>query len=281
MEMIELKGTSELLKKEEIDNIPELVRHYLEMKKRSKGKYFRILIEKKNTPTSNAGIAYSNALIIKKKTKEGWIKVYDTGMLQYRGAHNYEIDNWDFCFNDPSIIKESEKELVFGLRTGAGNAKIYRLRDEGEDICPETLVAFNINEHKAQCKRIKLIQKVITDYSSFCEYIEAKFPYKSYWKIEKKKLLNDRVGIILVAHVDRDYDAIVDRYCLYFWVKNKGIGDTRVFFTGLYHPLFAQFYYIGLSLDAEIDQDQSNVVNVRVFNSRQKWEKKHKIMWEE
>lgn len=291
-ETVRLCNVSELMAREHIVRIPDLVQRYLDtQERRMEGKHFMIIIDHKSSPKAGAGIAYSNALRIKKRSGESWSLSYTTGMIQYRGAYANEIDDQDLSFRDLAILEESENEMVYAVRTGEGNVKVYRF----SDTRPEPLVVFNINNHVATQKRIKLLQSVIGDSEAFRSYVEEGLglrwqtsPVISVWESDCKvfdatgqKLKNDDFGkvaekgeivVLLAKHYDRDYDAIVDSYRIFVWVKGKGVGFAKSYDTGLYHP-DRRFYTIGISLGAVITNYKENSLELiaEVSNTGQQW----------
>jgi len=303
METIKLQDVKILSGKEKLPSVPPLVQQYLDLKKyQSEGKYFRIIVKQKSDPKSGAGIAYSNDLQIEKQTKGKWEKIYSTGMVQYRGAYNYEIDNWDLSLNDPAILEESENEVVYALRTGNGNVKAYRF-SKGQ---PSQLVVFNARDYKATQERIELLQNVISDAEAFRSYVAKGLGHRWHtaskigvWeddchifdatgqklggddhdKVEK----NGDIVVLLADHADRDYDAISDYYQLFVWVRGKGFGVTREYRTGLRHP-GGKFYRIGIGFNATITNRGENFLNltVKVSNSRQQWSESRdfRVEWE-
>ena len=271
METVRLQGLDELKKQENLSEIPEIVQRYLNTKERqAEGKHFRIVIDKKSDSKSGAGIAYSNALRIEKRNGKSWSQVYNTGMMQYRGAYNYEIDNWDLSLNDPVILEESKSKVVYALRTGIGNVKVYRFRDRDDE--PEALVVFNVRDYKATQGRIELLGKVISDADAFRAYVSKKLSHR--WHITDRATPADDVEVLLLDHADCDYDAISDLYQLYIWVKGKGIGATKIYGTGLYHP-GGKFYRIGIGFDVGIINRGRSFLNlvVEVYNRHQQWKK--------
>lgn len=294
MEIIQLADVKMLSSRENLPSIPPLAKQYLELKEyQSEGKYFRIVVEQKSDSKSGAGIAYSNDLQIEKLAGEKWGKIYSTGMMQYRGAYNYEIDNWDLSLKDPAILEESEDGVVYALRTGEGNVKAYRF-NEGEGR-PSQLSVFNARDYKATQERIELLQNIISDAEACRSYVSKglgnrwhtaskigvweedcqifdtngrRFGSDDCNQVEK----NADVVVMLTDHADRDYDAITDRYQLHIWVNGKGFGASEIYKTGLYHP-GSKFYRIGIGFDATIINRGGNFLNlaVKVSNSRQQW----------
>ncbi len=288
MEKIFLKGFDELKALENLPEIPQLVKRYLDLKdKQTKGKYFRIVIEEKSRDSGVAGIAYLNELRIENKIDGLWHKVYSTGMMQYRGAYAYEIDNWDLFLKDPAIIEESKNEVIYGIRTGAGNIKIYRFRHKNKSYNPETLVVFNMKDYTATQERIELLQKVISDPEAFHLYVSKglKDHWHTAYRISKwdsacrvfditgKEIENtDEIAekayfiILLAKHYDRDYDALVDYYRFYFWVRDKGVGVSNVYKTGSRHPN-TRFYTIELKIEkVTFDLQNRILVDITVSN---------------
>ncbi|RLC36266.1 MAG: hypothetical protein DRP02_12650 [Candidatus Gerdarchaeota archaeon] len=269
METIKLQELAELKAQENLPEIPELVQRYLDTEERQvEGEHFRIVIDEKSDPKPGAGIAYSNALRIEKRNGELWSQVYSTGMMQYRGAYNYEIDDWDLSLNNPTILEESNDEVLYAIETGVGNVKVYRFRNK--DNNPAMLVVFNIRDYKKTQERIELLQKVINDAGAFCSYVSKSLGRR--WDITESATPADDVKVLLLDHADRDYDAISDFYQLYIWVKGKGIGATKIYKTGLYHP-GGKFYRIGVDFDVSIINRGRNFLNlaIEVYNRRQQW----------
>lgn len=297
METIKLQDVNILSSKEKLPSVPPLAKQYLELKEyQSEGKYFRIVVEQKSDPKSGAGIAYSNDLQIEKQIEGKWVKVYSTGMVQYRGAYNYDIDNWDLSLKDTAIMEESDGEVVYALRTGDGNVKAYRFSERQ----PSQLVVFSVRDHKATQERIELLQNIMSDAEAFRSYVSKGLGNRwstaskiGVWEddcqifdINSRKFNSDdcnqvekngNVVVLLTDHGDRDYDAIIDRYQFNVWVKDKGFGVSKTYRTGLYHPDGGKFYRIGIGFDATITNCGENFLNltVKVSNSRQNWSESH------
>lgn len=290
-EIVQLHNVSELMKRENIVRVPDRVQRYLDMQeRRMKGKHFRIIIDQISSPKKGAGIAYSNALRIEKRNKS-WSQVYTTGMMQYRGAYAHEIDNRDLSLQDSAILEESASEMVYAVRTGAGNVKVCRFSGEQTEL----LVAFNISDYAATQKRIELLRSVVSDAEAFRSYVEKSLSERwetssaiGVWEsgckvfdVIGQKLENDdfskvaekgEIVVLLAKHYDRDYDAIVDAYQIFVWVKGKGVGFSKPYRTGLYHP-DKRFYTIGISMDAVIANYKENSLELiaEVSNTGQQW----------
>ncbi len=276
MQKIQLLTAKEMLAREKLDEIPIRVQQYLDLKEwQAKGKYFWIVIEGKSVPHEDAGVAYFNALQIKKFNGRSWIKVYDSGMRQYRGAYATEIDDWDLELHNPAILQESPNEVVYGLSTGAGKVKIFRFNGKS----PKLLHSFNAADYERVKDRIKLLQNVVQKSDSFICYVNTLLGRRWHF-VSTESLMFKKEGdvkVALVAHSDRDYDPIVDCYYLLIWVQGRGIGTTQIYNTGLYHPVGSKFYNIGVALEAKITSRDSDAFNltVKVGNSSQRWQAIH------
>lgn len=287
MEVIKLEGIAELKAKENLPQVPEFVQRYLDIKEyQPVGQYFRLAIDEKNDPKAEAGIAYSNALRIEKRDGSTWSQVYTTGMMQYRGAYASEIDNWDLSLHKPIILEESKGEMVYALGTGWGNIKVYRFREGGRPI---ELEVFNAGNYKATQERIGLLQQVIDDAKAFHSYISKSIHKNEHWYIDhlsawernchifdstgQRIESSDRVEkqaaivVLLARHYDRDYDALVDGYCFYIWLKGRGVGKSEVYRTGFYHPN-TRFYSIEVESEVDVvSQGQNSLsLNIEVSN---------------
>jgi len=288
MEKIELQGLEELKAKEKLPEVPGLVQKYLDTENKvAHGNSFRIVINQKSNPVDGHGIAYSNELLVEKKNGDDWAKVYSTGMMKYRGAYASDIDNRDLSLNDPAILEESDDEVIYTLRTGVGNIKVYRFRESSS----EELISFNIRDHKSTEERIKLLQKILDEADAFRSYVYNSLG--SRWhtagKINKYdddcKILSDgKVVILLARHSDRDYDAITDCYQVYIWIQGQGFAQSDVFRTGLYHP-DRRFYSISIGFSATlVNQGRSFVeIEVEPKNRSQNWSEKRnfRVEWDD
>jgi len=280
---IKIQGIEQLMQKENLPVIPPLVQKYLGMGKdhNPNGKFFQVKINQKSNPVSGHGIAYSNELILEKRTGESWKQVDSTGMLCYRGAYASDIDNWDLSFGAPAILEESVEKVTYGVRTGAGNIKIFSFVKKGQQ-----LENFNLNNYEKTQKRIELLKQVLEDPQAAKSYIEKGLGHK--WSIrDGEKVLSfkeETVKMFVAQHSDRDYDALSDEYQMIFWVKGFGIGSSPSFRTKLQHPCGAKFYYIGFEAEAELISAGSNFVTIRskCWNARQGWTAEHefRIEWQ-
>lgn len=259
MEKIRLQGLDELKTKEKLPEVPVLVQQYLDIKgHKASGDFFRIAIHQKSNTHTGAGIAYSNELVIDKMIGDKWERQYSTGMTQYRGAYNYEKDDWDLSLSDPAILDETENEVTYAVRTGVGNIKVYRFKKSS----PALVVSFNAREYESMQGRIELIQKLIDDAEAFRNYVSKELEHR--WYIADDAKLNDgNVVVLLADHADRDYDAISDLYRIYVWVKGKGFGVTQTHRTGLRHP-GGKFYRVGIGLNATIVNESSGALDLTI-----------------
>lgn len=264
-------------KKEDLPEMPELVKQYYYLKSyESVGNVFSIEIKEGSWDSKTDGIAYFNELIVKKEDKV----VYSSGMMKYRGAYNWEIDNHDAHLFNPSILKEKSNEVVFGLRTGAGNIKIYRLKiyrlKENE---LEELYTFDIDGYEKKKKRNELIEKILEDPDEWVEYIKSEQGHHWYIESDDYQILDDGNLIIALAkHYDRDYDPIVDYYKVYFWKKNVGIATSKTYYTGLKHPLLEKFYIISIRFLEPASYDKNkNIIVAKIGNKRQNEVREHEF----
>lgn len=280
MEKIKLQGLNELKAKEDLPKVPELVQQYLDTKKRkATGEFFQIAIRQKSDPKTGAGIAYFNELIVEKKIGDKWERQYSTGMRQYRGAYDYEVDDWDLSLYNPAVLAETKNEITYAVRTGVGNIKVYRFRESA----PVLVVSFNVNDYEKTQERIELLQKLIDDAEAFRAYVEKGLGHR--WNITDDATINDgNVVVLLADHADRDYDAISDLYRIYIWVKGKGFGETETFRTGLHHP-GGKFYRVGIGFNVTVINQKAGAIDlvVEVKNESQQWNAKHEICveWKE
>jgi hypothetical protein len=280
MKKIELQSLEELKAGEDLPEIPELVQEYLGLKKEvNQGDSFRILINKKSNPVSGHGIAYSNELQIENKDGDNWKKAYGTGMMEYRGAYASDIDNWDLSLNSPAILNESEDGIIYALRTGKGNIKVYRFQKN----LPEIVDSFNINDYEKTKKRIELLQEILNEAETFRSYVVKGLGSRWHTASKISKYDDDcqifedgKVVILLAKHSDRDYDPIVDCYQIYVWVQGQGFGSSDVFQTDLHHP-GGRFYIVTIRFEATIINQGKGYLNLEVEakNRSQDWSKKN------
>jgi len=260
-------------KGEKLPEIPSFVKHYLDLKDYNpQGNFFSLEIKEESRDSRTDGIAYLNELVIEHEGK----KAYSTGMMQYRGAYNWEIDDHDLHLWNPAILKESKNEIVYGLKTGAGNIKIYQYNLKQNS--PKLIEEFNIEEYEKAKARQEKIEKIIQDRSAWFDYVRLQQGH--HWDPkcnhdDEAELDDKRIKILLAEHADRDYDAITDLYKFYIWVKDEGIGESEVYSTGLVHPPGEKFYYYGIGIkSAEFDKTK-NIVKMKVGNKSQDWKREH------
>ncbi|MEM4318507.1 MAG: hypothetical protein QW244_01590 [Candidatus Pacearchaeota archaeon] len=279
-------------KRENLPEMPELVKQYCDLKSyKPAGKVFSIEIKHKSRDSKTDGMAYFNELVVNKENKV----VYSSGMMKYRGAYNWEIDNHDTQLFDPSILEEKSNEVVFGLRTGAGNIKIYRLK--GNEL--KELYTFDIDGYRKKKKRNELIKKILEDPDEWVKYIENEQGHHWYidssrmrdlknekekgneWRDDYQILDDGNLIIALAKHYDRDYDPIVDCYYVYFWKKRVGMAKSKTYYTGLCHP-WGKFYIIEVRFlePASYDKDKQIVI-AKIGNKGQNKVIEHKFKLEE
>ncbi len=241
MKEVSLQTAATLATRENLSMVPALVQRYLDTETRvPEGEQFRIVIGGENVSKSGGGMAYSHALCVEKRDGDVWTRVHEGPMRQYRGAYSHEIDNWDLCLSSPSILEETEVAVTFGLRTGGGNVKAYRFSSEKG---LETLSVFSVRDYEATQARMKLLSDVVDDIKAFRSYVEKSLGNR--WSKDSETVVESDVVALLAVHYDRDYDAIVDQYKLFVWVKGKGFCSTGSSWTGLRHP-GGKFYSVGM-----------------------------------
>ncbi|MCL4404153.1 hypothetical protein M1432_02320 [Patescibacteria group bacterium] len=241
----------------------------------ARGKHFRITIKGKSVDSKTDGMAYSNALIIEQKNGESWRQAYSTGMMQYRGAHNWDIDDWDLSLGKVGILEESKNEVVYALTTGVGKVKVYGFKKGDES--PEQLESFSVSDHEATKKRIELLKTVVTDQSAFNAYITEGL--QNRWHVTDTAEMEDRkIIVLLLDHADRDYDAISDLYKICIWIQGQGFWKSGAYRTGLHHP-GGKFYRVGISMKATVTNHGQDfaVFSVEVGNRSQQWKQTHQI----
>jgi len=243
---------AELHERENVSEVPELVREYMGLdQKDASGEHFTIRIEEDTNPVSGHGVAYFNALVVERNNEA----VYTTGFRKYRGAYAGR-DNWDLSFNNPAILRENEDEMVYGLRTGDGNVKVFRFA-EGE---PKLVHSFDKGAHQRTLERLEILDAVLTDPQAFLEYVKKQMSGrwsapKNLQRTNVQMLADERITLVLCKHHDRDADAVVDRYRLYVLLKERGVIESSVFRTGSTHPR-GRFYTVGLRLqDVSREED--------------------------
>lgn len=141
-------------------------------------------------------------------------------------------------------------------------------------------------------KRFELFQDedVLNDEKVFESYISEILPYN--WFTETKTTDNDDVIVLLAKHFDRDYDAIIDCYKFFVWMKSRGFGKTNTYRTGLRHPK-GKYYGVDIRLNKDIFTVKTlfpnqNFINIRavVYSamtsyrggvSHQPWSESHKF----
>jgi hypothetical protein len=245
---LNLKGVKELLTDEFVQETPELCQKYLDLGEKEKiveSALFKVEIKQHSDTNTGAGIAYSNNLIIFCKEGEEWREVFSTGMIQYRGAHNHEIDNWDLSFRNPAILEETKDRLVFGIMTGEQNVKIYQI-ENGEK---ETLEVFNVKDYESTKTRVHLLNKVVDDEKAFKDYVSEKLT-DSWYCQGVSKLDNENIIFRIYGHADRPYDAIDDQYKIWVLVKGKGICESKSYPTSIEHPN-SKFYRYPIKITEE------------------------------
>lgn len=275
-----------------LPEIPQMVVKYLEAEREGRlnqeGKYFRIRINREEKAVEGHGVAYYNELVIETRKLEGWIPVYSTGMLKYRGAFASDIDNWDLRLNDPHIIEESEISMKFAVRTGAGRVKVYDVKLTKGSAVQRLLIDFDLKGYQCIERQASLGYDVLVNYEAFKSYVgKDERRQRERWFVdfepERVVLFNTRgepikedseaeIAVVLESHYDRDYDPIADRYRLIFWVKGRGVGTSNEYRTGSYHPA-TRFYTIPLRMSAKVSvaDDGDILVEVEVGNYASYW----------
>jgi len=271
MEHLEQIILEKNIQEEKVPEIPAVIKQYLDLKNhQSKGKFFTIEIKEESRNSGTDGIAYLNELVILYKGKE----IYSTGMMQYRGAYNWEIDNFDLQLLKAKILEESANKVTYAFATGAGNIKVYTCTSTGDTKLVEK---FNINDYENAKARQKQVEKLLEDSSAWFDYIRLEEGHR--WHIKRDyddeaELNHEEMRVILAEHSDRDYDAVTDYYKFYFWVKGKGIGESRTYRTGLIHPPYEKYYYYGIRIESA-ELAAHDILKIRVGCKSQSWKTEH------
>ncbi len=272
---IELRSADQLSAAEKLPKIPALVSEYRaiessEFANRKNGEFFRVSVEGKNKASGSAGIAYLNEMKVEMKNGSEWNQIYSTGMRQYRGAYNYEIDDWDLAIYDPVILRESKDKAQVAFRTGVGNIKIFSFSKKGL-IKPGD--SFSWRDYSDQLDRIELVKNMVNDPELFRQYV-SKSIKENRWHTSDNTFLNDGELIVQFAnHASRDYDAATDKYQFCFLVKGKGIAVSEVLYSGLRNPTsqFSTNYAYLEKAELISADDKQIVIEVELSARRQGW----------
>ncbi len=287
MNAIKLNGLTELQARENLSVIPPLVQQHLDAgeKPQTEGKHFRIVRKHDMESVRNHGCAYSNELRIEKNAGGSWEKVYSTGMLKYRGAYANDIDDWSLNFIRVSILEESESGVTYGVTDGEQGVNVYRFEKERT-----RLARFDLKDHKQTAERIELLQKVLKDPTLFRKYAEnlslggkwGLYGEDPYAFDATGKAIDDvaqaHLIVLPLSHPDRDYDAIIDSYRIFVWLRGVGIGESGPLPSGLHHP-GGRFYFVGLGFKAEVSMEKSRPqLKVVAYNNNQHWQNTHDFL---
>ncbi len=272
---LSLKTSDQLLASENVQKVPDLVSEYQKLENKehkSTGKFFRVLTRGENRDSKTDGIAYLNEMIVEAKVGNDWQQVYSTGMQQYRGAYNWEIDNWDLAIYEPVILQESKNDALVAFRTGIGRIKIYAFTNKGLD---RSKIVFNWNDYTKQVERIELVKNMLNDAKLFEQYIQKSL--HSRWDVRETKNLNDELTLAYARHASRDYDASTDQYQFSFLVKGRGIAVSEIFYSGLrettskFSTNYANLKDVKL---VSFDEKQA-VVEIEMMAEQYGWESSH------
>lgn len=263
---IKLMSAKQLIAQVSIPKAPKLVQQYLDLENRStEGRVFKIEIKQHNNPVSGHGIAYSNELIIHKKTDGQWAQVYTTGPLEYRGAYASDVDNKDQSFKSPAILNESPSELTFGISTGAGNVYIRQFNGK-----LKTVDSFDVREYHASKKRAEALQNAVKTNDAFRAYVDSCLGH--HWYVQGvRSFENDKFILIVAGHADRDYDAIDDTYCCYLLWKDKGIGFSGHIWTEARHPGGKFYRHKTVLKDANLITCSKNTAEIQITVAVGNW----------
>ena len=284
--------------------IPSSVQAYLDVEKAKsyvpEGKFFRIVIDGKSVDNPGHGVSYYHQLKVEKfrPRKKVWEVVYESAMTQYRSGFASGSDNWDRALYSPTILAEDKKGVTFALQTGAGNVYVYQFKDKDEYL--KTVNKFNIREYNTLLEKEQLVDTTTVDLESFISYIYKElgngwhFPYELKTKDSQWRLFDgnaDKFGwsaksdelkehtefaVILAHHFDRDFDAVCDKYRVYFWVKGQGYGQSELIWTDLRHSS-SRFYCYGVRIDdVTVKFGKTSItVTVKIEGTERYYERKH------
>ena len=292
METIKLLTAAELIAKENVPQVPDLIQQYLDLKTfKNEGDHFKIVMGGKSIDNPGHGMSYFCQLSIEQKVDDAWKEAYSTGMRCYRPGFANQRDNDDWNIHDSAIFQESEQELIYGFRTSEGNIKVCSFKD-GQH---KQLVVFSDRQRQKTLKRLSLLESVVNDQEAFRSYVGNSLG--SGWHTSDDEMRIDQQGnafsqyglagdktdilVLLSTHYDRDMDAIVDSYQFNVWVKGVGVGTSRTFRTGLHHP-GGRFYCIQIAFDSAklaVGSRSANSTNLAmtVRNRSQNWQEQHEL----
>ena len=279
-EQIRIVGITELLEAEKPQMVPYYTLAYLASVNKKAGLHFRLLLKSEDEQIPDFGSSYYNELKVEKiggsssrgcgcgssEEDEKDRVVYFTGMLRWRAGHRDSLDNPENYIGDPSIIEETEHEVIFGYRTGV-NVKVFRfvLKDERCDH----LESFDINGHLKSLKRSMLAREAIDDQWKFGKYVE-KILGRKWWTEQSKWdclnrwiVLNDDTAILFASHYEKDNDPEVDQYKFFVWKKGKGIGFSESYETGLYNS--KRDFILEIGYEASLE---GNILTIDATNER-------------
>ncbi len=270
--LIVINWQEELLVKEKIPEIPELVKKYLEMESsdrtKAEWKNFKFKITEKSNSVSGHWIAYLNSICIDYKDKN----IYNSWMMQYRWAYANDIDDWDLQIFNPILLEENKQVAIFGFKTWEWNVKILKINKNKKK---EYIDTFNVREYEKTKEKIKTIKNAINDPKAKKEFISRDLGTK--WNIQDSASFeNDNITLELAWHADRDYDAIDDKYMFYAWIKWVGIGKSNKYYAHATHP-DDRFYRCKVYIkDAQIIwrwllQDWIEFIKIKVSVAERKW----------
>lgn len=284
--------------------VPQLVLEYIKAKDAREltpeGKRFRVVIGGKNVDNRGHGMSYFHQLIIEKRdSADGpWENAYTGPMIQYRSGFANGHDDWGSCLSNPNILKEDKNSLTFGLSTGDGKIKLFTFSKGGL----ETIEVFNYRDYETAKEKESLSDSTTSDLESFLAFTRKglsdgwHFPYKVTtdpsswmlynsvgepfdWKAKEDELKADtEFAVILAPHFDRNFDALVNYYRVYFWVKGQGHAITDLLYTGLRHR-GGRFYSYGARLaDVEVKYGRKAIsVKLKVVGTESRFENSHEF----
>lgn len=288
MTAIKLNGLTELQARENLSVIPTIVQQHLDAgeKPQTEGQHFRIVRKHDMESVHNHGCAYFNELIVEKKTDGEWKKAYSTGRLKYRGAYADDVDDWSLNFIRVSILEESASHVTYGVTDGERGVTVYRFSESR----PSVVTHFDLKGYQKTAERVKLLETVLKDPTQFRKYAEN-LPLGGKWGLYGEdpfafdatgKAIDDvaqaHLIVLPLSHPDRDYDAIIDSYRIFVWLRGVGIGESGPLPSGLHHP-GGRFYFVGLGFKAEVAMEKSRPqLKVVAYNNNQHWQNTHDFL---
>lgn len=214
------------------------------------------------------GLTYKMAFYIVDLEKKKII--YSEGPYTYRGGHAADIDAWHLAFREVRILEESDKKLIFGLKSNEMLViKRLALGKNGANKA-EIVEEYDLKQEEKEKKKKESVEKAINELEEESLRALLKSLYGDNTWISLKRL-SENIVLSMIQYYDRDYDAKVDLIKFFAILKGKGIVELGNWRPASYHPPF-KYHEVRASIRNADLQEEKNKFMIKVEVEVRQWD---------